>query len=295
MLQKQVSVEVDVIAEARDLRAGRDAEAGLDHAAEHDAEAERAGRVRHPHRLADPAGLRELDRDPVPELSAGRDVAQREAVLVEVDRERRAALQLPPALVPGRQRLLDVLDAQAGELWDGVERLVERPVLVHVHLERQVGDAADGADPLDVEPVAASELELQPLEPAVRDLLRAPRHVVRVTEPDCPGRRRAGPLEAEQPEGGLPGQLPLQVVQRGVNGGAGGELPRRQPLPDLVERERVVAELDLFEPRLRGRCGLLVARDRRGLAVADDAAVPHLDLDDLRLVFRAARDRERLG
>src|SRR4051795_12096604 len=53
--EQQVAVEVDVVAEARDLGAGADAEPGLDHAAEHDAEPERPRRVRHPHRLADPA------------------------------------------------------------------------------------------------------------------------------------------------------------------------------------------------------------------------------------------------
>src|SRR3954447_11871032 len=63
--EQEVPVEVDVVAEARDLRAGGDAEAGLDHAPEHDAEPERAGGMRHPHRLADPARLGELDHDAV--------------------------------------------------------------------------------------------------------------------------------------------------------------------------------------------------------------------------------------
>ena len=51
--QEQVAVEVDEVAEARDLGAGGDAESGLGHAAEHDAEAEPASGVRHPHGLAD--------------------------------------------------------------------------------------------------------------------------------------------------------------------------------------------------------------------------------------------------
>src|SRR5690349_20165322 len=53
--KQQVAVEVDVIHEARDVRAGRDPEARLDHASEHDAEPERARRVHHPHRLANAA------------------------------------------------------------------------------------------------------------------------------------------------------------------------------------------------------------------------------------------------
>src|SRR6266508_644144 len=94
---QDVAVEVDVVAERRHVRAGGDAEAGLDHAAEHDAEAERARRVRHAHALADAAGLRELDVDPVRAFRAGCDVGKRVAVLVDVDRDRRTALQLRPA------------------------------------------------------------------------------------------------------------------------------------------------------------------------------------------------------
>src|ERR1700748_1773878 len=48
--EQQVAVEVDVIHQARDVRAGGDPEARLDHAAEHDAEAERARRMHHAHR-----------------------------------------------------------------------------------------------------------------------------------------------------------------------------------------------------------------------------------------------------
>ena len=132
--EQQVAVEVDVVAEARDLRAGGDPEAGLDHAAEHHPEPERAGGVRHPHRLADPARLRELEVDPVRALGAGRDVGERVAVLVDVDRDGRAALQLGAVRVAGRKRLLAVLERH---LRQQLERLVERPVLVHVDLERQ--------------------------------------------------------------------------------------------------------------------------------------------------------------
>ena len=57
--EQQVPVEVDVVAEARDVRAGGDPEARLDHAAEHDAEPERARRVRH---RAPPRGCRPTSR-----------------------------------------------------------------------------------------------------------------------------------------------------------------------------------------------------------------------------------------
>src|SRR5207244_11726062 len=72
--EQEVAVEVDVVEEGRNLRAGGDAEPRLDHAAQHAAEPERTGGVRHPHRLADPARLRELDVDPVRALRAGGDV-----------------------------------------------------------------------------------------------------------------------------------------------------------------------------------------------------------------------------
>src|SRR6185295_16859956 len=63
--EQEVAVEVDVIAERRDVRARRDAETGFDHAAEHHAEPEGARRVCHTHGLADSARLRKLDVDSV--------------------------------------------------------------------------------------------------------------------------------------------------------------------------------------------------------------------------------------
>src|SRR5579864_7547878 len=90
--EQEVAVEVDVVEQRRDLRSGRDAQSRLDHAAEHAAETERAGGVHHPYRFADPARLGELDVDPVGAFGAGGDVAERVAVLVDVDRERRSSL-----------------------------------------------------------------------------------------------------------------------------------------------------------------------------------------------------------
>ena len=105
---------------------------GLEHAPEHHAHAQRPRRVRHADRLADPARLRELDVDAVRDLGARRDVRERVAVLVDVDRDRRALLQRSPALVAGAERLLAVLDAELRELRERIERLVERPPLVDV-------------------------------------------------------------------------------------------------------------------------------------------------------------------
>src|SRR5579871_2185990 len=86
--EEKVPVEVDVIDEARDVGRGSDPESRLDHAAEHDAKAERARGVHHAHRLANTAGLRELDRDSVAALGTRGDVGEGMTVLVEEDRHR---------------------------------------------------------------------------------------------------------------------------------------------------------------------------------------------------------------
>src|SRR5262249_61302690 len=72
--EQEVAVEIDVIAEARDLRAGRDPEPGLHHAAEHHTETERACGVDHLEGRADASGLRQLDRHAVRGLGAVLDV-----------------------------------------------------------------------------------------------------------------------------------------------------------------------------------------------------------------------------
>jgi hypothetical protein len=53
--KEEVAVEIDVIAQARDLASRGDPKTRFDHAAEHDAEAERACSVGHPDGLPDPA------------------------------------------------------------------------------------------------------------------------------------------------------------------------------------------------------------------------------------------------
>ena len=261
-----------MVAEARDRRAGSDTEARLDHAAEHHAQAERAGRVRHPDRFADPARLRELDVDPVASLRAGGDVGEGVAVLVDVDRERRARLELRAAGVACRERLLDVVDAERLQLRDRVERLVQSPILVDVDSDRLVPDGADRANTLDVEPVAAAELQLQALE--LMRLLGLARSLVRIAEAECPAGRRPCLPEPEEAPDREPRQLAAEVMQRRVDRSAGRELALGQARLDLLEGERIVSErvrdfLDVRESRL-GR--FLVAVDRVGLAVAALAA-----------------------
>jgi hypothetical protein len=92
----------------------------------------------------------------------------------------------PPALLALERHLRQI-----------VERLLERPALVHVGLQRERRCGADGRHAVDVEPVAAPELELEPLEAAPLGGLGALGHVVGVAEPDGPRGGRAG---AKQPE-----------------------------------------------------------------------------------------------
>ena len=87
-------------------------------------------------------------------------------------------------------------------------------------------------------------------------------------------------------------------MQRGVEPGLRRLLTRslRQPRPDRLERERVVAEqvAGVIQKRKRRVGRLVVALDRVRLAVAADAFMPDLDEDRLGLVGRAARDDEGL-
>ena len=183
----------------------------------------------------------ELDVDPVRDLGTSGDVAQPVAVLVDVDRDRRALLERRAAFVAGGERLLAVGDTELRELRQRLERLVERPGLVDVDLERQPGDAADGADAVDVEPVTTAQLQLQALE-SRRRTLGAARHVVRIPEPDRPGGRRPGAGQPEQLPNREADELSLQIVESGVERRVGGVLPLREACLDLREREGIVAK-----------------------------------------------------
>src|SRR4029450_5095430 len=87
--QQKIPVEIDVVAEARDLGGRRDAEARFAHAAEHYPQTERACGVRHTDRLTNAARLRELDVDAVRAVRARCDVDEAMTVLVDVDRDGR--------------------------------------------------------------------------------------------------------------------------------------------------------------------------------------------------------------
>ena len=158
--------------------------------------------------------------------------------------------------------------------------------------------SADGAHAVDVEAVAAAELQLQALEAPARVRLRRLRpHLVGRREPDRPRGRRPEPLEPEHPPDRLAEELAAEVVQRRVDRRPRGELVVGQALHHVVQGERVVAEVarDALDERERRLGRLVVALDRRRLAEPGDALVPDLDLDDLGGVLRPARDRERLG
>src|SRR4029077_1105014 len=114
-------------------------------------------------------------------------------------------------------------------------------------------------------------------------------------EPDRPRRRRPGRPDAEQAVDRQPGQLALQVVQRRVDGRARRAIALRQLLVELVQRKRVVTQLDVLEPLECGLRRLRVPLDRRRLSVSRRSVVRDRDLHHLGLVLRAARDRERLG
>ena len=90
LAQEEVPVEVDVVAERRDAAAGRDPEARLEHAAEHHAQpsARAAWAMRIASRI--PPDFASLMLMPCAISAHRRDVGERVAVLVDVDRDRRA-------------------------------------------------------------------------------------------------------------------------------------------------------------------------------------------------------------
>ena len=195
------------------------------------------------------------------------DVGERVAVLVDVDRDRRAPLQL--ARRRGRRRgsgCSQYSTPSCGELRERLERLVERPVLVDVDLQRQRPSTARTARTRSTSsPSRAAELQLQPLE-AAADPLRRARHLVRVAEPDRPRRRRAAPAAARAAaRRARPASLPAEVVQRAVERRlAPRSRPLRQPPPisssaNGSSPSSSACRLDEGERRL-GR--LVVALDR---------------------------------
>src|SRR2546430_6624258 len=78
-----------------------------------------------------------------------------------------------------------------------IRRPPRPPLFPSPTLFRPARDAAHRAHALDVEAVAAAELEFEAPKP-VQCLLGAASHVVGIAEPDRPARRRAGATQPEQ-------------------------------------------------------------------------------------------------
>ena len=157
---------------------------------------------------------------------------------------------------------------------------------------------AHRAHALDVEPVAAAELELEPPE-SRRGRDRPPGHVVWVAEPDRPRRRRTAPREPQEPVDGNTEELPLEVVERCVERALRRllALDRRKSCSDLLERERIVAdEVTVpLDERKRGLRRLAVALDGRRLSAAHLPVVTDRHVDDVGPVLGLTADDERLG
>ena len=238
----------------------------------------------------------------IPCATLGAD-AQRRRACGSPRRRRSATVSARAAPVPPRRRpewLFDVLDAELRQLGHCVQRLVERPPLVHVHLERQRRDRRERRAR------APRRARRSPPSFSFRRRNRPSRAAARRAGP-CRRDRRARssttsagpPRQAEQPPGRDAEQLPLQVVQRCIERRLrsllAGDLA--QPSTDVLEREWVVAQQRgvLADKCERGLRRFAVALDRRCLASSDPAIVGELDLDDVGNVLRLARDHERFG
>ena len=222
------------------------------------------------------------------------NVGEAMAVLVDVDRNRRRGLQARTVGVAGGQRLLAVVDAELRELRQRVERLVERPVLVDVDLQRRLGHFTHGTHSFHVETVARPELQLEARE--IDGLGRTPCHVVRISEPDRPRRRRTFALQTEQLPDGQVDELALEIVQRSVDCGARSPFPGRQPVLDLVEGKRIVSQRlsVLLDVGKRGLGRFLIAVDGRSFPKTGDLPVTDLDLHHL-LQRRWTPERSRMS
>ena len=122
-------------------------------------------------RRADAAALGELDVDPGDDPDERVEVLGQDARLVGDDRQRRALLQPGQiAVCPGRERLLDELDAEVDEL--GQQRLGvgPRPAGVGVDADRPGVHLADGPQRREVRRPADLDLERREVGRALRAL-----------------------------------------------------------------------------------------------------------------------------
>jgi len=124
----------------------------------------RAGDLHRAHRLADAAGLGQLEVDAVGEPG---HLGDRPGVLHRLVEEHRQPVgqlaQLAVAVDVGDwERLLDVLDAEGAQLGHELAGGLVRPALVAVDAQPGGGVGAYGAQPLEV--VRTADLDLEDLE-----------------------------------------------------------------------------------------------------------------------------------
>ena len=156
---------------------------------------------------------------PCATLGARGDVGERVAVLVDVDRHRRAPLQLRPARVARGQRLLAVLDAELGSCGSVLERLVERPVLVDVDLERTSVTARTARTRSTSSPSPPPSFSFSRRN---RGAASSARRAMSSGSPSQTVHDVGGPARAARAAArpAAPSELPAEVVQRGVERGA---------------------------------------------------------------------------
>ena len=154
---------------------------------------------------------------------------------------------------------------------------------VHVYLQREVRHRPHGAHALDVEPVAAAELQLQPPERAPPSPRGGPCRPDRRATPSTRSAARCA-ADPSSRQTGTPEQLPLQVVQRPVKRGLRGVLARharpvaRRSPRARTGRRRAAAGAPRRNASARRR-RLVVAIDRRRLAVSGRALVRDPDVN----------------
>ena len=162
-------------------------------------------------------------------LGAGRDVGEGVAVLVDVDRDRRAALQLGPVRVAGGERLLAVLERH-------LRQELERLARASSTRSRRPGAAGRSRRGRPRRARGRARRRRRASASAARSrAARPPRRggPCRRGRRARPSTRSAG-LCAPQPEQLVDrdaGELPLQVVERRVERGAGRVLAGRQRRP----------------------------------------------------------------
>ena len=163
-------------------------------------------------------------------------------VLVDVDREGDSRFR-PLASGRPRERLLDVLDSEPGQRRAPLERLVELPVLVHVDLQRQVGDAAYSLARGGRRGRPPAELELEPPEAPIGPV--SARRAMSSGSPSQIVHEVAAPRSRPRScQAGWPEELAREVVERGVRLAAwfpGSSAIRRRSPRARTDRRRALA------------------------------------------------------